>query len=117
MASLKLYYKIGLIGSLIVIITGVIVMLLHQLTDYISLFGKVSAGQEITANLIFGVIALLGTELSRRKKDIGITTMAVISIAGIVAYPGIFDIGYVLVLVAVLLFFFTGDKKATSETT
>jgi hypothetical protein len=113
MASLKLYYKLGIIGSLLVIIIGVIVILLNQLTSYISIFGTVSAGQEITSNIIFGVIALLGTEFSRRKKDIGITAMTTISIAGIIAYPGIFDIGYIIVLVAVLLFFFEGNKKSS----
>lgn len=70
-------------------------------------------GQEITSNIIFGVIALLGTEFSRRKKDVGITAMTTISIAGIIAYPGIFDIGYIIVLVAVLLFFFGGNKKSS----
>lgn len=113
MAQLKLYYKLGIIGSLLVIIIGVIVILLHQLTNYISIFGTVSAGQEITSNLVFGVIALVGTELSRRKKDIGITTMTVISIAGIIAFPGIFDVGYIIVLVAVLIFFFDGYKKSS----
>jgi hypothetical protein len=109
MASLKLYWKLGMIGSLIVIILGVVVILLNDLTNYISIFGTVSSGSSTVDNMLFGVIALVGTEFSRRKKDMGITTMAVISIAGIIAFPGIFVIGYIIVLVAVLLFFF--DKK------
>jgi hypothetical protein len=103
MASLKLYYKLGMIGSLVVILIGVAVIFLHQLTSYISFFGTVSLGADVVTNMVFGVVALLGTEISRRKRDIGLTTMTVISFAGILAYPGIFTIGYVIVLIAVLV--------------
>lgn len=103
MASLKLYYKLGLIGSLVVILLGVAVIFLHQLTSYISFFGTVSVGADVVSNMVFGVVALLGTEISRKKRNIGLTAMTVISFAGIVAYPGIFTIGYIIVLIAVLV--------------
>ena len=103
MASYKLYYKIGMIGAVINVVIGIIAILLHDITSYISLFGQVSAGAAVTDNIIFSVIAILGTELSRRKKDIGFTTMGVISIAGIIAFPVIFVIGYVIILIAVLI--------------
>ncbi|MGP6206448.1 hypothetical protein ACNF42_00210 [Cuniculiplasma sp. SKW3] len=105
MASLKLYYKLGVIGSLIVILIGVAVIFLHQLTSYISFFGTVSMGADVVTNMVFGVVALLGTEISRRKRDVGLTAMTVISFAGILAYPGIFTIGYIVVLIAVLIAF------------
>lgn len=103
MASYRLYYKVGIIGALINIIIGLLTIVLHDVTSYISVFGVVSAGSAILDNIIFSVIAILGTEFSRRKKDVGFTAMAVISIAGIIAYPGIFIIGYIIILVAVLL--------------
>lgn len=103
MASLKLYYKLGVIGSLIVILIGVAVIFLHQLTSYISFFGTVSLGADVVTNMVFGVVALLGTEISRRKRDVGLTAMTVISFAGILAYPGIFTIGYIVILIAVLI--------------
>jgi hypothetical protein len=103
MAKLKLYYKIGMIGAIIGVVLGLIFIVLHSLTSYISFFGVVSAGAAVTDNILFSVIAILGTEFSRRKKDVGLTIMAVISIAGIIAFPGIFIIGYVIILVAVAL--------------
>lgn len=103
MASYKLYYKIGMIGALINIGIGLLTMVLHDITSYITFFGVVSAGNAVIDNILFSVIAIIGTELSRRKKDMGFTTMAVISIAGIIAYPGIFIIGYIIILVAVFL--------------
>ena len=103
MASFKLYYKIGIIGALINIVLALILFVLHDITSYISFFGQVSAGTAVVDNLLFSVIAIIGVELSRRKKNVGLTAMAVISIAGIIAYPGIFIIGYIVILVAVLL--------------
>ncbi|WP_443367862.1 hypothetical protein [Cuniculiplasma sp. SKW4] len=90
---------------MIVILIGVAVIFLHQLTSYISFFGTVSMGADVVTNMVFGVVALLGTEISRRKRDVGLTAMTVISFAGILAYPGIFTIGYIVVLIAVLIAF------------
>ncbi len=103
MASYKLYYKIGIIGALINIALGLILFVAHDITSYISIFGKVNAGVVVIDNILFSVIAILGVELSRRKRDDGLTTMVVISVAGIIAYPGIFIIGYLIVLVAVVI--------------
>ncbi len=109
MSSLKLYYKLGIAGALLVILIGVAVIFLHQLTSYISFFGTVSVGADVVSNMVFGVVALLGTEISRRKRNVGLTAMLVISFAGIVAYPGIFTIGYLIIIVAVAIGFF--DKN------
>ncbi len=103
MASFKLYYKIGMIGAIINIVIALIVFVLHDITSYISFFGTVSAGSALVDNLFFSVIAIIGVELSRRKRDIGLTTMAVISLAGIIAFPGVFIIGYIIVIVAVFV--------------
>jgi len=73
------------------------------------LYYKIGIIGALINNLLFSVIGIIGVELSRRKKEIGLTTMAVISVAGIIAYPGIFIIGYIVILVAVFLGLF--EKK------
>lgn len=99
---MKLYYKIGLIGAVINIIIGALSVFLSQLSHEISFFGVYNYSQTIVINMVFSVIAILGVILSTNKKDIGLTTMMVISIAGILAYPGIFIIGYIIIMVGVV---------------
>ncbi|MHB8361370.1 MAG: hypothetical protein ACYDAO_02250 [Thermoplasmataceae archaeon] len=104
MVKLKLSYELGLIGSVILLIISVLVMALHSLSAYIRIFGTYPSGSAVQL-LIFALIALLGTEISRRDKKVGYSTMIVISIAGVIAFPGLAIIGFLIVLIGGILVF------------
>ena len=98
MAKLKISYEFGMVGSLIVLVLALLQIGISSFTKYVKIFGTFPASGAIEA-IIFAVIALLGTEISRRDRKIGYTAMIVISIAGIITFVNLELIGFAIVLI------------------
>lgn len=100
--KLKLSYEFGLVGGLFLIIIAVLELVLHSITSYLKIFGTFPSAGAVQL-IIFALIALLGTEYSRRDKKIGYTSMIVIAIAGMITFVNIEIVGFIIILIGGIL--------------
>ncbi|MFG1555062.1 MAG: hypothetical protein AAE985_01165 [Thermoplasmataceae archaeon] len=102
MNKLKLSYEFGFAGGIFLIIIAVLELVLSSISKYLKIFGTFPSAGAVPL-IIFALIALLGTEFSRRDKKIGYTSMIVIAIAGMITFVNIEIAGFVLILMGGIL--------------